>query len=108
PPSFPPATDGGPAAEGSPASGPTPSDISFKARRSVLDAVLQDANRLKMSLGKVDSDRIDSHMDGIRALEMRLPTVSDSGTGGSSNASGGTGTGTGGTGSPATGCMTPA
>jgi hypothetical protein len=109
PPPPPPATGGSSSGGGTPASGPTPSDISFKARRSVLDAVLQDANRLKMSLGKVDSDRIDSHMDGIRALEMRLPAVSDSGTGGSSNASGGTGTGTGGTGSttPPGGCKTP-
>jgi len=102
-------TGGGPAAAGGAATtGPTPSDISFKARRSVLDAVLQDANRLKMTLGKADSDRIDSHMEGIRALEMRLPAVTDSGTGGSSNATGGTGTGTGGTGAPPVGCTTPA
>jgi len=68
-----------------------PSDISFRTRRSVLDAVLQDANRLKMSLGAADSKRIDSHMDGIRALEMRIPD----------------GSGTGGTGGTATGCTTP-
>jgi hypothetical protein len=50
-----------------------PSDIVFKTRRSVLDAVLEDANRLKATLGAADSQRIDSHMEGIRALEMRIP-----------------------------------
>ncbi len=67
-----------------------PSDISFKTRRSVLDAVLADANRLKMTLGAADVKRIESHMDGIRALEMRIPLVSGTGTGGT----GGTGAGT--------------
>ena len=64
-----------------------PSDISFKARRSVLDAVLQGANRLKMTVGAADAKRIDSHMDGIRALELRIPDVT--GMGGTA----GTGTG---------------
>lgn len=71
-----------------------PSDISFKARRSVLDAVLADANRLKTTLGAVDSKRIDAHMDGIRALEQRIPD-------GNSTA------GTGGTGNNQTSCMVP-
>jgi hypothetical protein len=71
-----------------------PSDISFKNRRSVLDAVLEDANRLKMTLGDADSKRIDSHMDGIRSLEQRIPDVSGTG-------------GTGGAGGTATGCKTP-
>jgi hypothetical protein len=69
-----------------------PSDISFRTRRSVLDAVLDDCNRLKMTLGADDSRRIDSHMDGIRALEMRIPEVS--GTGGTGNGTAGTGSGT--------------
>jgi hypothetical protein len=62
--------------------GPTgvPSDISFKLRRSALDAVYKDAERLKMSLGADDARRLDSHMEGIRALENQLPDVS--GTGG--------------------------
>lgn len=61
-----------------------PSDISFKTRRSVLDAVFKDAERLKATLGAVDAKRIDAHMEGIRALELRIPNpTSDSGTGGS-------------------------
>ncbi len=64
-----------------------PSDISFRTRRSVLDAVLADANRLKMTLGAADAKRIDSHMDGIRALELRIPSVS--GTGGTGGAGAG-------------------
>jgi hypothetical protein len=58
-------------------------DISNKLRRSVLDAVLSDANRLKTSLGSNDAKRIDAHMDSIRALEMRIPaptTGADGGT----------------------------
>jgi hypothetical protein len=63
-----------------------PSDISFKSRRSVLDAVLDDANRLKMTLGAADAKRIDSHLDGIRSLEMRIPSVDGTGgTGGGTN-----------------------
>jgi hypothetical protein len=68
-------------------SGGVPSDISFRSRRSVLDAVLDDCNRLKMTLGSADQKRVDSHMDGIRSLELRIPAVSD-GSGGT----GGTGT----------------
>jgi hypothetical protein len=58
-----------------------PSDISFRTRKSVLDAVLQEANHLKMSLGAVDAKRVDAHMEGIRELEQRIPTVSGGGTG---------------------------
>jgi len=72
---------------------PTPTDISNKLRRSVLDAVLADANRLKMGLGSADGKRIDAHMDSIRSLEMRIPTTA-----------GGTDAGTGGTGT----CKNPA
>jgi hypothetical protein len=67
-----------------------PSDISFKTRRSVLDAMLEDAKRLKMTLGADDARRSDSHMDGIRSLEATIPDVS--GTGGTGGTSGGTGT----------------
>jgi hypothetical protein len=56
-------------------SGAVPSDISNKLRRSVLDAVLSDANRLKASLGTNDSKRVDAHMESIRSLEMRIPTT---------------------------------
>jgi len=78
----------GGAGTGSGGSTGVPSDISFKPRRSVLDAVLDDANRLRMSLGADDAKRLDSHMDGIRSLEMRIPDVS--GTGGASGGGGGT------------------
>lgn len=59
-----------------------PSDIQFRTRRSVLDAVMQDATRLKMTLGAADAKRIDSHLDGIRTLEMRIPADGTGGTGG--------------------------
>jgi hypothetical protein len=71
-----------------------PSDISFRTRRSVLDAVLDDCNRLKMTLGAADQKRIDSHMDGIRSLELRIPMVSN-GTDGGGTSVGGSGNGTG-------------
>jgi hypothetical protein len=70
-----------------------PADISSKLRKSVLDAVLVEANRLKMSLGSVDAKRLDAHMDGIRALEQRIEAL-------------GTGTGTG-TGTAACNPMAP-
>jgi len=90
------------------ASTPVPSDISFRTRRSVLDAVLEDAKRLKMSLGQTDSARVDSHMDGIRAIEMRLPMVSGSGGSGGSGGTGTGGSGTGGSGGgTTTGCKSP-
>jgi hypothetical protein len=54
---------------------PAPTDISNKLRRSVLDAVLADATRLKTGLGSADAKRIDAHMDSVRALEMRIPTT---------------------------------
>ena len=51
-----------------------PIEISNQLRRSVLDAVLNDAKRLQMSVGSADSKRIDAHMESVRALEMRSPT----------------------------------
>ncbi|MES1178250.1 MAG: DUF1552 domain-containing protein [Myxococcales bacterium] len=77
-----------------------PSDISFRARRSVLDAVMKDAKRLQMSLGAADSKRIDSHMDGIRALELRIPDASSAG--GAAGIAGAAGTG-----NTTTGCKAP-
>jgi hypothetical protein len=68
-----------------------PSDISFSMRRSALDAVMQELSSLKMTLGAEDIQRVEAHLDGIRTLEQRLPTLSE----------GGDGTG-------ATGCQTPA
>jgi hypothetical protein len=91
----PPMGGGGSGGGGSGGSGTgVPSDISFRMRRSALDAVLEDCKRLKQTLGAVDVARIDSHMDGLREIEMRLPAVD--GGGGTGNGTGGTGNGTGG------------
>lgn len=54
-----------------------PSDISSSLRRSVLDAVLDEANELKATVGSNDAKRIDSHMESIRAIEKRLPVTED-------------------------------
>jgi hypothetical protein len=56
-----------------------PADISNSLRRSVLDAVLEEAKSLKTTVGSNDAKRIDSHMEGIRALEMGLPRTEDGG-----------------------------
>ena len=61
---VPPAADGG-----------MPSDIPSRCRKSALDAVLADANRLKKRLGTNDAQRLDRHMDSIRAIEQGLPTT---------------------------------
>jgi hypothetical protein len=63
-----------------------PTDISNTLRRSVLDAVREDANRLKMTVGSADSKRIDQHLESIRALELRIPV--DQGVGGGPNTGG--------------------
>jgi hypothetical protein len=57
-----------------------PIDISNAMRRSVLDAVLEDANRLKSAVGSVDAQRIDAHMEHLRALELSIPETGDGGT----------------------------
>jgi hypothetical protein len=72
-----------------------PSDISFKTRRSALDAVYKEAERLKPFLGADDVRRIESHMDGIRTLEKTIPDVTGTG-------------GTGGGGGTTTQCTPPA
>lgn len=50
-----------------------------QAKKSVLDAVVADANELKTSLGASDQQRLVQHLDGIRQLETRLqmmpPTI---------------------------------
>jgi hypothetical protein len=65
---------------GLPRSPGVPSDISFQSRRSVLDAVLDEANALKVTLGAVDAKRVDAHMQGIRELEQRLESLDGTGT----------------------------
>jgi hypothetical protein len=58
-----------------------PSDISNKLRRSVLDAVLEDAKRLKTIVGSADAKRIDSHMESIHTIELAIPADGTGGTG---------------------------
>jgi len=67
----------------------TPIDVSNKLRRSVLDAVITDAKRLQMGLGSADSQRLDAHMESVRALEMRIPATAG-GAGGSGGSAGST------------------
>jgi hypothetical protein len=76
-----------------------PSDISNKLRRSVLDAVLEDANRLKTIVGSADAKRIDAHMDSIHTIELAIPADGTGGTGMG---------GMGGTGSSTNSCVVPA
>jgi hypothetical protein len=59
-----------------PGSDPKP-DPTLGLRRSVLDAVLDDAASLKGRLGANDRRRIDQHMEGIRALENRLRLIEE-------------------------------
>jgi hypothetical protein len=43
-----------------------------EAKKSVLDAVLDDGGKLKTLLGANDQKRLEQHLDGIRQLEQRL------------------------------------
>jgi hypothetical protein len=56
-----------------------PADISNALRRSALDAVLEDAKRVKMTVGTTDARRLDAHMESIREIELRLPEPGDGG-----------------------------
>jgi hypothetical protein len=53
----------------------------FEARKSVLDAVAQDAADLRVRLGNEDRARIDRHLEGIRSLEKRLVSLPPTGAG---------------------------
>ena len=46
-------------------------------RRAVLDAVLEDATRLKAGLGAEDQRRLDAHLEGIHELEGRLARLEE-------------------------------
>jgi len=52
-------------------------DPTIALRRSVLDAVLEDANRLHARVGTADSVRLEQHLDGIRALELQLARLEE-------------------------------
>jgi hypothetical protein len=52
-------------------------DPSIALRRSVLDVVSEDANRLRNRLGTADQARLDSHLTAIRELELRLARLEE-------------------------------
>lgn len=47
----------------------------LKVRKSVLDAVLQDGARLQHKLGAADKQRVEQHLEAIRAIERRLDSM---------------------------------
>ncbi|RMG16021.1 MAG: DUF1552 domain-containing protein [Deltaproteobacteria bacterium] len=67
-----------------PGEGPAEPDPSLRLRRSVLDAVLADAARLRERLGATDRARLDQHLEGIRQLERRIAAM-EMGSGGSTS-----------------------
>ncbi|WP_437729741.1 DUF1552 domain-containing protein [Sorangium sp. So ce1335] len=48
-------------------------------RKSVLDSVLQDGARLQQRLGAADRQRVEQHLDSIRAIERRLEATDPGG-----------------------------
>lgn len=46
-------------------------------RRSVLDAVMDDATRVQAMLGAADQARLEQHLDGIRQLELRIARLEE-------------------------------
>ncbi len=53
-------------------------EIRVGLRRSVLDAVTAEAKALQTKVGAIDRARLDQHLTGIRALEVRLANFNDS------------------------------
>ncbi len=52
-------------------------DPRIALRRSVLDAVMDDATRLRTRVGAADKARLDQHFEGIRELELRLARLEE-------------------------------
>lgn len=52
-----------------------------RVRKSVLDSVLEDGARLKARLGSIDNQRVEQHLEAIRAIERRLETMPPGGQG---------------------------
>jgi hypothetical protein len=50
-----------------------------RVKKSVLDAILEDGASLKQRLGAADKQRVEQHLEAIRAIELRLDTT-DPGT----------------------------
>lgn len=68
--------------DGVPDTGPGAPSLVFsnELRRSTLDAVSADAKRLQARLGAEDRQRIDRHLESIRAIEQRLVSMDSQGT----------------------------
>ncbi len=52
-------------------------DPTIALRRSVLDAVVEDANKLRGELGASDRLRLEQHLEGVRELELRLARLEE-------------------------------
>ena len=52
-------------------------DPSIALRRSVLDAVMTDADRMSKRISASDRIRLEQHLDGIRELELRLARLEE-------------------------------
>ena len=76
--------------------GPGPLEQATRLRRSVLDAVGQDFDTLKLRVGAADRRRLDEHFEHVRGIERRL------------QAGGGNGNGAAMPGGPSAGCTAPA
>jgi hypothetical protein len=51
-----------------------------RVKVSVLDSILQDGASLKQRLGSADQQRVEQHLESIRAIERRLETMPPDGT----------------------------
>jgi hypothetical protein len=47
-------------------------DYALQQRKSVLDYVMEDYTRISSNVGAADKQRLEAHLDQVRALEMRL------------------------------------
>jgi hypothetical protein len=52
--------------------GPSALQKATAMRRSVLDGIVQDIERMKMRVGSTDKRRLDQHFENVRAIERRL------------------------------------
>lgn len=52
-------------------------DPKLALRRSVLDAVLDDISGLRSQVSAADSQRLEQHFEGVRALELRLARLQE-------------------------------
>jgi hypothetical protein len=51
---------------------PGTADVTLALRKSVLDGVLADVNRLRMRVSTADKARLDQHLENVRSIENRL------------------------------------